>query len=316
MNFTINKKDISFVVQGPIVLKDNQTYKCLNSIRKFFPQSKIILSTWKDSELSKLDFDEVILSNDPGAKYLSFNNYMNNINRMIISSKAGILKARTKFTVKLRTDMLVINSNLATLLSSIENKKGLFKSKIIIPSNWSKNPDYDEKMLFHPSDFLYAGLTDDLRDLFSLPLMNESDMTWFLHNQIPKNAAIPSFIPRYSNEQYIFISFLNKKKFMHGINHAFDYSKKSHEAHNKFFLDNLVLKHAKNIGVNCQKYPYKWPINIKQAYTEQEALNLDPKVNKIDWERIYFKIITLIKTFLRAFEYFTLGFFKKFFLKK
>ena len=312
MSLIINSKDITFVVQGPIVIKDNQTRHCLLSVRKYYPKSKIILSTWKGSQIDNLDYDEVILSDDPGAKHIYFKNYINNLNRMIISTKSGILKSNTKYTVKIRTDIIVKNSNLLHLLVNIKKpQNGLFDSRIIIPSNWSKNPDRHEKMLFHPSDFLYAGLTKDLKDLFSIPLMSEDDMTWFKKNKIPSNAAIPSFIPRYANEQYIMIAYLNKKNFNHGLNHVFDYSKKAHETHNKFFFQNLLLKHAKNIGVNSQKYPYKWSTNCNEAYTELEVLNLGNKIKKIDCERMYYNFLTIFKFILKFLERITIGFTKK-----
>ena len=39
----INVADITFVVQGAV---GDTTKQCLNSIRRYFPVSKIILSTW------------------------------------------------------------------------------------------------------------------------------------------------------------------------------------------------------------------------------------------------------------------------------
>ena len=231
---------------------------------------------------------------------------------MIISSNAAILNSNTKYTIKIRTDMIVLNSNLLKLLRDIKKKdNGLFDSKIIIPSNWSKNPSRDQKLLFHPSDFLYAGLTKDLKDLFSIPLMTEDDMTWFKNNQIPENSLIPTFLPRYSNEQYIIISYLNKKSFDHGLNHVFDFSERSYTAHKKFFLENLILKHSKHIGVNSQKYPYKWSTNYNEAYTEIEALNINDKLNKFDYERMYYDLLAIAKFILKFIEKITIGFLKK-----
>ena len=41
------------------------------------------------------------------------------------------------------------------------------------------NPDREFKLLFHPSDTFYAGLTEDLVDLFNIPLMSDKQMTYF-----------------------------------------------------------------------------------------------------------------------------------------
>ena len=54
----INSIDISVVVQGAID-KEN-TPKCLKSIREFLPNAKIILSTWKNSNVENLDYDMLV----------------------------------------------------------------------------------------------------------------------------------------------------------------------------------------------------------------------------------------------------------------
>jgi hypothetical protein len=48
----IKPTDISIVVQGAV--NTNYTLRCLKSIRACLPDSKIILSTWKGSDLSCL----------------------------------------------------------------------------------------------------------------------------------------------------------------------------------------------------------------------------------------------------------------------
>ena len=59
----IDLKDISVVVQGAIT---NYTKLCLESIRKYLPGAEIILSTWDDSNIDRLDYDVVIFNKDPG----------------------------------------------------------------------------------------------------------------------------------------------------------------------------------------------------------------------------------------------------------
>ena len=59
----IDTKDISVVVQGAI--DKGYTPLCLKSIIKYLPESEIILSTWEGSEVDNLDYDVLILSEDP-----------------------------------------------------------------------------------------------------------------------------------------------------------------------------------------------------------------------------------------------------------
>ena len=80
----IETKDIAVVVQGAID-KEN-TPKCLMSIRKFLPDAEIILSTWEDSDVAGLDYDNLLLNKDPGGYRHDFAVYnssrsMNNFNR-------------------------------------------------------------------------------------------------------------------------------------------------------------------------------------------------------------------------------------------
>lgn len=69
----IDDEAITFVVQGPVQASASRqqiagiTEQCLNSIRRFFPKSTIILSTWKGQPLDGLDYDQVLELDDPGA---------------------------------------------------------------------------------------------------------------------------------------------------------------------------------------------------------------------------------------------------------
>ena len=65
----IDKKDITFVVQGPVSTGEFSTKESLQSIREYFPSSQIILSTWEGSNIDNLPFDEVLLSKAPGAPH-------------------------------------------------------------------------------------------------------------------------------------------------------------------------------------------------------------------------------------------------------
>jgi len=67
----IEDYEISFVVQG-LVTKDINL--CLSSIRRYFPNSEIILSTWKNIDTKYFfDCDALILNEDPGT-YRALNN--------------------------------------------------------------------------------------------------------------------------------------------------------------------------------------------------------------------------------------------------
>ena len=72
----IADKDITFVVQGPVQASKVRkqlagiTEQCLRSIRDHFPESKIILSTWKGQPHQGLDYDLVLELDDPGPNFI------------------------------------------------------------------------------------------------------------------------------------------------------------------------------------------------------------------------------------------------------
>ncbi len=101
----IDTKEITFVVQGPVEKK--ATSLCLQSIRNSFPNSRIVLSTWAGSHTDGLEYDSVVYSEDHGAAVCDLNNVNCNINRQILSSKAGLEIVKTKYVAKVRSDLII-----------------------------------------------------------------------------------------------------------------------------------------------------------------------------------------------------------------
>ena len=285
----IQDKDVTFVVQGPIIHEECFTKNSCKSIRKYFPDSKILLSTWKNSNTENLEYDEKIESIDPGAKEYYFINKKvpNNINRQITSSYNGIKIVKTKFAVKIRSDMYFKSNKLLYFLNSINSSKSLYsKKKIIIPSNMAINPEREYKLLFHPSDAFFAGFTEDIFNLFNIPLMDKDCMTYFKNHKddIDNNLQI---LARYTCEQYLFYKFIRKKNKIN-FNHAFDFSDENKILHDKIFSDLFVCLKNTRIGVNCYKYPMSFFSSTSYySYTENEFKKLNNDQNFIDYERIF-----------------------------
>ena len=102
--------DISIVVQGAV--DKTETPKCLKSIRQYLPNAEIILSTWEGTDLSCIEglYDKLVLSKDPGGVFYEKKKYYQNINRQIVSTKAGLELAERKFIMKLRSDLIFTNN--------------------------------------------------------------------------------------------------------------------------------------------------------------------------------------------------------------
>ena len=331
-------KEITFVIQGPIIKGSNTakksselnekfieghikevdvTKKSCESIRKYFPESKIILSTWKNSNSEDLNIDKKIESIDPGATNYYYKDEkikkLNNINRMLVSSYNGLISVKTKFSVKLRSDMYFQSNNLSNLLGIINSSSSSYaRKKIIIPSNMALNPDREYKLLFHPSDTFFAGLTEDLVDLFNIPLMDDEQMTYF-KNDMKNDSPI---LGRYTGEQYLFYSYI-KNKIQINFENAFDFSKEKKLVHDKVFSNLFAMFRTTKIGLNCYKFPMSFFSSTSYyAYTEYEFNKLSGKQNFIDFERLLSNFIKSLKILILFFSrnlYFKI---KNYFIKK
>jgi hypothetical protein len=171
-------ENISFVVQGPIshesIPAENafSTREVLMSIRKHYPYSEIILSTWKGSDISDLSYDKIVLNEDPGAFVVDGIKRPFNHNRLVISTSSGISVATKDFVVKTRTDILFESDNILNILpliTPIEGPYAIFNSYILSTNYYVRNP-MRVNLYFHPSDIILVGKIEDMKFFFSAPM--------------------------------------------------------------------------------------------------------------------------------------------------
>lgn len=224
----INSNEITFVIQGPISSYDGRnqnnsvTLKLIHSIRKFYPNSLIVLSSWNNQdEISEYKYivDHLVLSEDPGS--IGENpSWFSNINRQIVSTINGLKHSKTRYSAKIRSDFYFVDYfdfNKYFFAEQNPNSKALlFESKILMCSSKGHYPLYP----YYISDWFHFGLTKDLIDLWDVPLATSNDANYYVDNggfnllKIPFSYCNEGIRSRFHSEQYIFISFLLKK----GIN--------------------------------------------------------------------------------------------------
>jgi hypothetical protein len=220
----MTSSDFSVVVQGPILGKQGEVYElqktlhCIESIRKALPEAEIIISTWKDNEYSHLFYDKIVLNDDPGA--ISYNDYelknvFNNTNRQIVSTYNGLKQASRKYAIKMRGDFKLEAASFFSLMHKFEefNDYRFFKHRILVPTYVSRDPE-KLPLLYHISDLFQVGYTDDLLDLWDIPLQPEPETTraypsppFFLNNPFRDF----KYSNRFAAEQYIWYAFTKKK---------------------------------------------------------------------------------------------------------
>lgn len=201
----IDSKDISVIIQGAIT---KETDACLRSIRECLPLAEIILSTWEKSNTTNLDYDVLLLNEDPGFFYVS-ENKLNNVNRQIVSTLNGIKVSKNKYVLKLRTDFLLEKFDVDyETLTDNKSSSSLLKctnEKILIFS-------YLDFPYFFPCDWTFFGNKQDMLNLFSIPLLNNADAYYF-HNNIPFNNKYykeNKYLCRFLPENYICYHFFSK----------------------------------------------------------------------------------------------------------
>ena len=176
--------DISVVVQGPVQSLSDRgqeegiTKKCIDSVRKYLPGAKIILSTWHNQDLSDLYYDELVLCDDPGRNIRQYKKdgspkYYNN-NRQIISTAEGLKRVTTKYAVKLRSDNYLTSNGFVVLQKKFPTRCKQYKflqERVVVANAFTRKYAKGHKVAFHLSDFFYFGLAKDLLMLWDLPLV-------------------------------------------------------------------------------------------------------------------------------------------------
>lgn len=303
----IKPEYLTFVVQGAI---GSDTKNALKSIRKNFRKSKIVLSTWHGSKIDDLDFDYLILSKDPGAEYNYFydKEIKNNVNRQIISSLNGLKKVNTKYVVKTRSDNIFINSNLLRYISNYRNTNNRFnfsKERILVMSNLiTINPNKNLKLALHPSDFIVAGLSDDIRNYFDIPIMKNEDLNYFNKNRRTLEWERFKLLPRFTTEQYIMIENLKKKNIEFKMKDGLDINRFNTELTMELFGDSFCLVPSFILGLRNNKHPIYFTSKSNHIFTFNEWKYLASRkiIYKIlDFEYYYYLILSTMKFGIKKF---------------
>lgn len=277
----IDSSEISVVIQGPIY--DEITDKTVKNVREKLPNSQIIVSTWENSNYTNDGADIIVESKDPGGHaYCDTPKILYNVNRQIVSTFAGLQKANRLYALKIRSDMYFENTNFLTYFGKYKkrsNEYKFLKELVINTTNFAPNP-YREPKLFHPSDWFYFGLTEDLLNIFDIPLCPEPETSrWFETRKrpTPKQDSFGECFCRYFVEQYLWVAFI-KKNVELDFDNCFDIKKNNIEISEKIFANNLVLAEPYNLGINSYKHvDYFKKLHLSFVYTEREWIKLYKK---------------------------------------
>ena len=262
----IRPSDISVVVQGAV--SRPETVRCLVSLRRHLPGAEVILSTWEGTDVAGLDFDLLILNKDPGA--INYNKtHPNNLNRQLLSTKAGLEKASRPNTLKLRSDMALTGSGFLRTFDAFparDERYTLFSHRLAACLMFSTKNEIDRRgnvlwRPFHVSDWWYFGCIEDIEALFSAAPVLEPDFSHYFETRA-KPAGKPVISPdamwRMSPEQY-FLSQLVRKRFPTlRFADMFDYDEATVELSARIVVNNFLILDEKESGIKMLKSVYRY----------------------------------------------------------
>ncbi|HRD70099.1 MAG TPA: WavE lipopolysaccharide synthesis family protein [Legionella sp.] len=265
----IDDKDISIVVQGPIIKKsafnitDETTKLACLRLKQLFPQAEIILSTWMGEDVLGIPYDQVLFNQDPGATWFNYEDYnlLNNCNRLIVSTLAGIKAATRKYVFKVRSDLFLVSKNFLSYFYKFplfNNEYKFVTNRIIAFSLYSttghKTCLFTMKRPFHISDWAYFGYKEDLLDLFDIPLTEEPEFSqWFLHRCKDFFDIEPHRLWKMPPEQYVTLSFLQKHCDVR-LKHTADISDNNMERSARLLVNNFLVLDQTQFSLISMKY--------------------------------------------------------------
>jgi hypothetical protein len=252
--------DITFVVQGPVrVIGPSSTEACLRSVRRLFPGSRIVLSTWHGSDPTNLQYDDVIFSNDPGPIISDVDGLRlaNNINRQIVSTATGIRTVTSKFAVKLRSDGLMIGRGFVGFLNAFPWRRAdysLFQDRIVISKEFTRSPRSFVPFAYHPSDLFQFGHTEDLMKYWGIcPVTGERLSSFFLSGPPPSWFSMFDGF-RYTTEQYLFLDLLNRCGQLPALRDYSEISESITILSQNYLLNNFLPVEPALLGIHHAKF--------------------------------------------------------------
>ena len=259
----IPTKEIAVVVQGAV---GEYTAGCLQSLRQYLPEAQLILSTWEKSAVAGLDYDQLVLSQDPGGSIQDeVSGVYNNINRQLVSTKAGLALVQRKYCLKFRSGLLLGGAEFLDWFGRFDTPKTKalhFQQRLLVCNYYPRNPRI-LPLPFHLSDWMVFGLSEDLRALYNVPLQLEEEAVWFRTHE--KRASIfTNYLPRFVPEQQLYLSFLRQQEPI-VCEHYYDASPQNIRLTERFFAkDVVVLDYQEQLKLTFPKYP---PNRYKEKYS-------------------------------------------------
>lgn len=260
---TVSPRDITFVCTGKIIGKGRYaTARSLRSVRKYFPEAEIVLSTWEGEDLSGLDglYDRLVLNKKMEPEYSAHLESCpwkapNTYDLRQYSVNRGLKACRTKYAVRWRTDFVLQNGDFLKnyntfnrLFDMYEADCRIFEQRVLIHKTLTVNPHApDLAFAQHPADLFHFGLTEDLLRLWDGRPMPKGVYDFFCRGAGQPNPC--RFASRYIIEQYLWVALLEKAGKAAAVpEYYLATSPRLKELTDRFFVSNFLIFDQKMLG--------------------------------------------------------------------
>lgn len=247
----------SLVLQGPVHARSE---RLAEHCRRHFPKSQIIISTWEPSTSRGQDLldsgtiDRLIINDDPGAlppTVKSPTARENNLNRMIVSSRAGIEACDEDIVLRVRSDAWV---DPLAALQTWQGYGGLADGRLLFASRYSRHPFGVNGYLFHLSDWITLGRRADCLAYWSAPLMRAEEATRFDHSPCPVNRPnARRWRALMSQEQWLCAHWARSLGYP-TISHLADRRPEMIESCLRFLAEKAIVADASTLGLYLPKH--------------------------------------------------------------
>ena len=253
------------VFQGPITPHTTEALRCA---RKYLPDAEIILSTWLGSSFSLPEADIVLFLEDPGGVVAGDSGFVDNINRMILSTRSGVFAASRKYVLKMRTDCILQGTKFLDFFHVFPEREkdySIFSHRILISSFFTRPPKYKKQAyLYHPSDWVSFGLCEDMKKYWGVPLVKQPEFSQFF-----KGAVHGAIWSKFFAEQYVFLSCMENAGYQHFLENRDSYTEEFAYLSQHFLLNNfIILDYQTQFDFINMKYPCRFLMSKIQTHVD------------------------------------------------
>ncbi len=282
--------DITVVVQGPVQSMPGRqqdegiTERCLKSVRQFLPGARSVLSTWENQDLAGLDYDELVINVDPGTNIIGYRRNgeprYENTNRQIVSTMGGLRRVETRYAMKLRADNYLTGRGFLELQRQYGKRRDelcILKERVVITNTLMRRYYRGRRVAFFLSDFFDFGLTEDVMNIWDLPLLEDFPFDPDLQGARQHRGA-PA--PPPDVDQVLAERFINKhREEPLGLVDIFDRSGGKLRQSDVFFANNFVVATPDEIGLGL---PLKFTEGRQAKFSSKATCLASP-----EWRRLY-----------------------------